>query len=136
MIVLLGFYLINYQLTLLPVIYISLVYAPFCYVIWHLGIPFGLHAILQTMVIVVITYFLTRIPIIKCVIAISTSVIIKISLEVILQPILTSLTGIDYRQVIQVPAYTVAFPLPGLIIMATLYCILKRRNLYLFNLNN
>jgi len=87
-------------------------------------------------VIVVITYFFTRISPVKCVIAVSAGVIIKISLEVILQPVFTYLTGIDYSKVIQVPAYMVLFPLPGLMIMAALYCLLKRRSLYLFNLNN
>jgi len=136
LIVLLGSYLINYRLTLLPVIYTSLVYAPFCYIIWHLDIPFGLHTILQTMVIVIITHVFTRIPSVKCVIAVSTGVIIKITLEVILQPILTYVTGIDYRQVMQVPTHVVLFPLPGLMIMGALYYLLRRRSLYLFNLNN
>jgi len=48
---------------------------------------------------------------------VSAGVIIKITLAVILQPILTYLTGIDYRQVMQVPTFVVLFPLPGLIIM-------------------
>ena len=87
------------------------------------------------MVIVVIAHFFTRIPLVKCVIAVSIGVIIKISLEVILQPALTFLTGIDYRQVIQVPAYMVLFPLPGLMFMTVLYYLLRHRGLYLFNLN-
>jgi len=73
LIVRLGLYLINYRLTLLPVIYTSLVYAPFCYIIWHLDIPFGLHTILQTMVIVILIHFFTRISPVKCVIAVSAA---------------------------------------------------------------
>ncbi len=136
LIIILGLHLTNYRLTLLPVMYSSLVYAPFCYIIWHLNIPFGLHTILQTMVIVILIHLFTRISPVKCIIAVSISVIIKITLDVILQPVLTYLTGIDYRQVMQVPSFVVLFPLPGLIIMGALYYLLKRRNLYLFNLNN
>lgn len=133
LIILIGLYLVNYRTPLLPITYTSLVFASFSYIIWHLDIPFGFHTILQTMVIVVLIHFFTRISPVKCVIAVSAGVIIKITLEVILQPVLTYVTGIDYRQIIQVPVYMVLFPLPGLMVMGALYYLLKCKSLYLFN---
>lgn len=128
LVIALGLLLINnYSLTVKKLLLIAILYSPFVYIIRSINMPYGLNTILLCLVVIFLTFFIGRISIFKCTIAIIIGLVIDLSLETIFIPLLSFFTHIPFSQILQTPMYNVVFGLPQLLVMFFLVIYLQKK---------
>lgn len=135
LIISLGLQMINYKPKLYPIFITSLIYSPFVYVVRRLDLLYGLHTIIFAIIIITLTHYILKIPLLKSIIAINIGFIIALSIEAIFVPSLSFITGVSLKEITLNTTYNIIFALPELLVMSCLLFFSKKKNICLFNLN-
>lgn len=96
---------------------------------------FGLHVLIQILVIIVLLVMLIRLSLYQATAATLLGKLISIMLEIIFIPILLHLTGLTFNEVLADNLLRIIFPVPHLIFALILIWIIKRQKFYLIDLS-
>lgn len=115
------------------IIIIAVIISAVSQIIRALPLAPGLHFFLQLPVLVMLVTYVYRLSFPYAAVVSSTGVIGITICEIILNPILSLITGISIKEVLTDPLWRFVFPMSEFILIAILVFILLRKKIVLFN---
>ena len=114
---------------------IAIIYGICSYFIRGFAIAFGIHTVLQTLLLILLLIAIMKIPLYQSIVVSLFGAFTAITFEMLFAQILLSITGLTFHNVINDPLLRVIFPLPHMIFALLIVFIIRKNNIYLVNLS-
>lgn len=113
---------------------IAVIYAIYSFFIRGLPIPFGIHTILQTLLLIPLLIIMMRITLFQSIAVALFGALMAITFELLSTPVLLSITGLTLSNIISNSLLRVICPLPHMITALIIVLIFRKKNIYLLDL--
>ena len=114
---------------------IAIIYGVCSFFIRGLSISFGVHTILQTLLIILVFVAIMKISLYQAITVSLFGSLTAITFEILFVPILLNITGLTLINIVHDPILRVVCPLPHMIVALTIVLTLRKNNIYLVDLS-
>ncbi len=131
----LGLILFRIDISAKDSLIISSIAAVFSYLVRNYFVTFGLHTIFTIILLIALVTLIKKIKVIYSAIGVFMGVLIAGVLQSVTVPLLLSINEMQISDLATHPILNIIFFIPCGLIMLLIFLLVKRKNLYLFDLN-